>query len=221
MDPNQTNQKDQPSSSDQPSQDGPKQSDIAPKAAARRGRLFDPTGRIEGLTNEETMIADIRRHPFGLFVIYLQIIVALLLAMGLIAIFLPTLEDITDISKATLNSLGAVFALFTLTFGLLFLILATRIYRGNQLIVSDKNVTQVLQIGLFNRKISELSMANIEDVTAQQQGIFPTLLNYGELRIETAGEQNNFTFIYCPNPNAYAKAILDSRLAFITENDTE
>lgn len=198
--------------------EGPKQSDIAEKAAEQRGRLFDPTGRIESLTSNETLVADVRQHPFGLFLIYLQISVALGLALLLIFAFLPTVSETVGVSQATVNALAAIFGLITVAFGLIFVVIATRIYKGNQLIVSDKNITQVLQIGLFNRKVSELGMANVEDVTAQQGGIFPTLLNYGSLKIETAGEQNNFIFKYCPNPNAYAKAILDARLEFISKN---
>lgn len=204
---------------EQPSQE-PNQSDIASKAADRRGRLFDPTGKIEALTSEETLIADVRRHPFGLFLIYLQISVALGLSLILVFAFLPSVSDTLGISQSTVNALAAAFGLAAIVFGVIFVILATRIYRGNQLIVSDKNVTQVLQISLFNRKVSELSMSNIEDVTAQQSGIFPTLFNYGVLKIETAGEQNNFIFSYCPNPNAYAKAILDCKLEFISEKGT-
>lgn len=203
------------SAPDQPEQTGPKQSDIAAKAAQRRGRLFDPTGRIEGLTPEETLVADIRRHPFGLFLIYFQVFLALMLGIFLATAFIPTLSDLLGTSRSTAGAVVVAFIMFSLIFALIFVVLATRIYKGNQLIVSDKNVTQVLQIGLFDRKISELGMANIEDVTAQQSGIFPTLFNYGTLRIETAGEQNNFIFVYTPNPNAYAKAILDARLEFI------
>ena len=200
---------------DGPERTGPKRSDIADKAAERRGRLFDPTGRIEGLTPEETLVADIRRHPFGLFLIYSQVFLALILGIFLATAFIPTLSELLGTSRSSAGGVVVVFIMFSLIFALIFLILATRIYKGNQLIVSDKNVTQVLQIGLFDRKISELGMANIEDVTAHQSGIFPTLFNYGTLRIETAGEQNNFIFVYTPNPNAYAKAILDARLAFI------
>lgn len=195
-------------------QQEPKQSDIADKAAERRGRLLDPTGRIESLTTDETLVADVRQHWFGLFLIYLQITVALGLSLFLIVAFLPGLSDALGVSDATVNSLAAALVMVALVFGAIFLILATRIYKGNQLIVSDKNITQVLQIGLFNRKVSELGMANVEDVTAQQSGIFPTIFNYGVVKIETAGEQNNFIFNYCPNPNAYAKAILDARQAY-------
>lgn len=202
-------------STDPNSNDKPQVSDVAEKAAKRRERLFDPTGRVESLASDEVLIADIRRHPFGLFLIYIQTFVALGLSLALILLFLPSVADTVSISFAAMTSIVAAFSLFVIILGLLFLILATRIYKGNQMIVSDKNVTQVLQIGLFDRKVSELSLGNVEDVTAQQKGIFPTLFNYGVIIIETAGEQNNFTFIYCPNPNAYAKAILDARIDHI------
>jgi uncharacterized membrane protein len=206
---------------EQENNQGPKQSDIAAKAAEQRKPLFDPTGRIESLTADETLVADVRRHPFGLFLVYLQLFAALGLALVLIFALLPSVIESMGLNAATVNAVASVFGLFAVVFALIFLVLATRIYKGNQLIVSDKNVTQVLQIGLFNRKISELSMVNVEDVTAEQSGIFPTLLNYGNLKIETAGEQNNFIFIYCPNPNAYAKALLDARLKFISEEGAE
>jgi membrane protein YdbS with pleckstrin-like domain len=199
----------------------PKLSDIAEKAAERRKPLFDPTGRIEALTASETLVADIRRHPFGLFLIYLQTFVAFGLALVLIFTLMPSVIQALGLHGPTVNAIASIFGLLVVVFALIFVVLATRIYKYNQLIVSDKNVTQVLQIGLFSRKVSELSMANVEDVTAEQHGIFPTIFNYGTLKIETAGEQNNFVFIYCPNPNAYAKAILDARLQFITEEGSE
>lgn len=206
---------------EQENNQAPKQSDIATKAADRRKPVFDPTGRIESLTAEETLVADVRRHPFGLFLVYLQIFAAFGLALFLIFTLLSSVIESLGLNANSVNAVASLFGLFAVAFALIFLVLATRIYRGNQLIVSDKNVTQVLQIGLFNRKISELSMVNVEDVTAEQSGIFPTIFNYGNLKIETAGEQNNFIFVYCPNPNAYAKAILDARLQFISEEGAE
>jgi uncharacterized membrane protein YdbT with pleckstrin-like domain len=210
MDPNQQNQ-----NPDQNPNSGPQQSDIAEKAAERRQPLMDPTGRVEHLTSEETLIFDVRRHPFGLFVIYVQFFIALGLSLVLIFALLPSAIDALGVNRNDANAVASLFGLIVVVFGFLFLILATRIYKGNQLIVSDKNVTQVLQVGLFDRKVSELSMGNIEDVTARQRGVFPTIFNYGLLTVETAGEQNNFIFPYCPNPNAYAKAILDARLQYM------
>ena len=198
----------------------PTESTILPNAQARRTPVFDPTGKVEQIRSDETKVADVRRHPLGLFLLYLQTIVGIGLAFALIFLLLPTFFDTVGLNEATVKSFIGILILITAVFAVIFLTLAARIYRANQLIVTDENVTQVLQIGLFRRKISELSMHNVEDVTADQHGIMQTFLNYGTLTIETAGEQNNFTFIYCPNPNAYAKAILDARQLYMQRHSS-
>lgn len=194
----------------QPPQE-PVESPILPEAERRRKPVFDPTGRVEQVMHDEVKVADTRRHPIGLFILYMQTIVGLGLAFLLIILLLPTFLDTINVSDSTANGFLTLLILVSLVFGVIFLILAARIYKANQLIVTDENITQVSQIGLFRRKISELSMHNVEDVTADQHGIMQTFFNYGTLVIETAGEQNNFNFVYCPNPNAYAKAVLDAR----------
>lgn len=196
----------------------PLQSPITEEAFEQRKAVFDPTGRVEHIMPNETRVADVRRHPFGLVVIYFQFILATVLAIGLIFYLLPSALGIND---TTSNLFIGLLSMVMSVLGLIFLILATRIYKGNQLIVTDKNVTQVQQIGLFNRRISELTMANIEDVTANITGVFGTIFNFGTIVIETAGEQNNFTFKYCPNPNAYAKAIQDARSYYIQHHGSK
>lgn len=192
----------------------PEQSPITDEAFERRKPVFNPMGRVEDINHDEIKVADIRRHFFGLFLIYLQVVVALALSLGLIVFLLP---DVVG-SSATLNAVLALVSLFMIGLGLIFMALATKIYNANQLIVTDIHVTQVLQVGLFNRKVSELTMENVEDVTSEQGGVFPTIFNYGTLKVETAGEQNNFVFKYCPNPNAYAKALQDARAAYFASH---
>ncbi len=194
------------------------ETDIMPDAVRHRRPVFNPMGRIESLAADETKIADIRRHPFGLFLIYIQVMVGLAVAAVFIFGFLPSLTSGTGSMGSQITGLFLGIGSIVVVMALIMLLLVTRIYQSNQLIVSDVNVTQVLQTGLFSRKVSELSMNNIEDVTSVQKGILQTMFNYGTLIIETAGEQNNFTFHYCPNPNAYARAILDSRQMFISKN---
>lgn len=194
---------------------GPKDSHIMPIAEQRRKPVFDPTGRVESINPDEIKIADVRRHPIGLFFIYLQFIFGISLSFILIFAFLPDFLSTFNIAESTGRGAAAVLSVLVVFFGAIFLILATRIYQASQLIITNDNVTQIMQVGLFHRKISEVSMANVEDVTANQKGILQTFFNYGDIHIETAGEQNNYDFIYCPNPNAYAKAIQDARVEFI------
>jgi hypothetical protein len=194
---------------------GPKKSPITEQAFKQRKHVFDPTGRVEQITPDETKVADVRRHPFGLVMIYAQFVLAIGLSVGIIAVLLPSV--LGDDNNGS-NLFIGVLILFMSVFAVVFLILATRIYRGNQLIITDLNVTEVQQLGLFNRKVSELSLANVEDVTANTHGIFPTMFNFGTLTIETAGEQHNFTFKYCPNPSAYAKALQDVRSEYLQQH---
>lgn len=190
----------------------PQQSPITDEAFKRRQPVFNPLGRVEDINADEIKVADIRRHAFGLIVVYIQAFLAFGLAFGLIGFLAPSVLGNSDAG-------GLIIALGIVSLALvgLFLVLYTKIYFGNQLIITDIHVTQVLQTGLFSRKVSELTMENVEDVTADQHGIFPTLLNYGTLKVETAGEQNNFVFKYCPNPNAYAKALQDARAAYYAQ----
>ncbi len=208
----------QPDDQNQVKKDEPQQSSIMPKAEEQRAPVFDPTGRVEQINQDEVRIADVRRHPIGLFFIYLQVLVGLGLSFILIFAFLPDLLKVLSVSTASGNAVAGFFAVFTAMLGFIFIILATRIYQTSQLIITTENVTQIIQVGLFHRKVSEVSMGNVEDVTAHQKGVFQTIFNYGRVHIETAGEQNNYDFIYCPNPNAYAKAIQDARVEFIKQH---
>lgn len=175
---------------------------------------FDPKGQVEQTNEGETVITETGRHLIGLALIYFQTFAALGLAFALIFLFLDDALDALDLGNGA-EALVVLLALAAVGLTAIFLVLATRIYLTNRLIITVDNVTHVTQIGLFHKKVSEISMANVEDVTAHRQGILATLFNYGRLHIETAGEQNNYDFLYCPNPSAYAKTIQDARLEFI------
>jgi membrane protein YdbS with pleckstrin-like domain len=163
------------------------------------------------LNHDERIITIVHRSIVGLIFIYLEAFgaVAALLALAILA-FPDLFSSLSENSNMLLTA-GIVLAM-TLVFFILFL--ATYIYRQSKLIVTDQNLIQILQGGLFSRKISRLSVSNVEDVTAEQHGFLPTIFNYGTLIVETAGEMKNFIFPYCPNPNTYADQILDARQAY-------
>lgn len=192
-----------------------KESGVTEEEFEKRQPAYDPRGKVESISKSETKVADIRQHLFGLLIVYIQTAVGLLLSLGLIFVLLDSVLDTMGLSESSIRAITYFLGLIAVTISLGFIVLAARVYNANQLIVTDENITQITQAGLFNRKVSELSMSNVEDVTAQQHGVFAHLFNYGILKIETAGEQNNFQFFYCPNPNAYAKATLDAKSLYI------
>jgi uncharacterized membrane protein YdbT with pleckstrin-like domain len=172
---------------------------------------------IEHVDIDEHKLAEIHKHSFGIIIIYLQSFLGMLAAAVLIFFVAPSLIEDKGVAYLISGSFLAVAGL------LAFLVMAisTYIYRQNRIIVTDRNITQILQYGLFSRKISQLNIVNVEDVTSIQHGLIPTLFNYGVLKIETAGEQENFHFAYCPNSGYVAKVILEAREKMLGQQDAQ
>lgn len=80
-------------------------------------------------------------------------------------------------------------------------------YLDVSIITTDRLVT-IRQIGLFNRRVAELSLLRIQDVSAQMNGYWQSLFQYGTVIVETAGDVPNFVMNYVPKPHLVANTIL-------------
>lgn len=159
----------------------------------------------------EQEIFQVKRHPFGIIAMYTSCTVGLLLAALMLFVALPYLAPE---SRDVIIRFGALFFLVLLLLVLAFVAAASFIYWGNRWILTSDSLTQVSQFTLFNKQSSQLSLANLEDVTAQTNGILAKMFNFGILKAETAGEHSKFTFLYCPSPEKYAQQILLARERF-------
>lgn len=166
-------------------------------------------GSIDTVDADEQTVLVVRKHFFGILQLYIMSGVGI--GIGFILVSLLLSEGISTTAMTLIA--GAALAIIALV--VLILLIATWIYFENKLVITNKNITQVLQRGIFHRQVSQLSMANVEDVTSVQQGFFATIFHYGTLKIETAGEQANFHFTYTPNSGAVAKQVLEARERFI------
>ena len=165
----------------------------------------------------ERVVCEIRRHPIGLFGVYsvTAIALAVLISIGILTpIYGSFLTGQQQVGVILAVLLAAVIAL-------LFTYISVFVYKANRWIVTTDSVTQVSQIGLFNKVSSQLSLANLEDVTVDQDGILQTMLDYGDLVVESAGERSKFVFAYCPNPHEYARKIIAAHEAYIAANPVE
>lgn len=172
---------------------------------------------IETVDSDENKLCEVSKHTFGLASMYISTAIGVVGSLGLIFLLLPSFVD--DTERAF--NIALLLGFFLIIGGVLIMFLATAVYRQNRLIVTDRNITQILQYSLFSRKVSQLNMVNVEDVTSMQSGIFSTVFGYGELRIETAGEQSNFSFPLCPRPGYYAKIILEAREKMLGQHSEE
>jgi len=90
------------------------------------------------------------------------------------------------------------------------LFFAYTVYRQNKIVLTNQHFIQITQTGLFGRTLSKLSLDELQDVRGSRKGVFGTILNYGEILIETAGNEENFFFRPAPDPLNIAEKINDT-----------
>lgn len=153
---------------------------------------------------DEKLLFEIRKHWFGLFLVYLVgsfvIAMALAFALGAALSSDPNLDTI----KMPVILLSFTLALLA-TGGTA---IGAYLYRSNVMLITTDKIAQLLAYGIFHRKISQLSIGDVQDVTVSQHGILAHAFNYGTLVIETAGEQQNYSFTFAPDPYKAAKAMV-------------
>jgi len=159
----------------------------------------------------EQNILEVKRHPFGMIGIYITATV-MLIVLGIIAFAVLPAVFVDNATQVT--SIGAIVFLVVLILTAIFLAISHKVYWGNRWILTSDSLTQILQISLFDKQSSQLSLANLEDVTAIQDGILAHMFNFGTVKAETAGERSKFVFVFCPNPNHCAQQILNAREQF-------
>lgn len=67
-------------------------------------------------------------------------------------------------------------------------------------IITDERIVNIEQKGLFVRHVSELKFNRVQDVTTVVNGLIPTVLNYGDVFVQTAAEEERFVFRQVPDP---------------------
>ncbi|MEX0917002.1 MAG: PH domain-containing protein [Candidatus Paceibacterota bacterium] len=59
-------------------------------------------------------------------------------------------------------------------------------------IITDRRIVDIEQFGFFKRSVSSFRMERIQDVSIDVHGLIPTLLNFGDIHVQTAGEAREF-----------------------------
>jgi len=160
----------------------------------------------------ERNICEIKRHPFGMVTMYLSAGFMLVVLALIIFVVAPIVFPNAD--KNQIFSYGALAFFIFGALTLAFVFISHIVYWVNRWVLTSDSLTQVQQRSLFDKQNSQLSLGNLEDVTASQDGILAHMFGFGTLRVETAGERSKFMFPFCPNPNYYAQQILNAREQF-------
>jgi hypothetical protein len=152
----------------------------------------------------EHVILFLRRHWIIMLRLILMAII-LLLAPLLIYYGVPVIQSVMD--NESIFALWMLFVSSYYLFVFLFLFNNFLNYYLDIWIITNNRVISVEQKSLFTRVFSEKDLDNMQDITSSIKGFIPTLLNYGEVYIQTAAEKERFVFKQIPNADDVARRI--------------
>jgi hypothetical protein len=171
----------------------------------------DSRESFEGQETGERVIMLLRKHAF---------VVLLSLSGFALACFVPILI-LTIFASFIINLNLLSLFLFLSSLWYMFLWLAVfrflTIYTLNTVIITDHRVIEREQRGFFNQKVSELHAQKIQDITAHTEGIFETMLHFGNVVVQTAASEKQFVFHQIPEP----EKVKDAIMKIVTSNKLE
>ena len=171
--------------------------------------------KFQEIQEQEEIIKIIHRHWFNIFVQFIPIIAMVILLFGAFA-FLPSFFQGNN-SGSLLLFLESTFALFIWLYGFFIWI----DYYFDIWIITSERIINVEQRGLFIRSMSEVKYSRIQDVTAEEKGVIPTMMDYGDVFVQTAGEKERFVFRKVPNPYGLKDMIMNMQKEQVKEESNE
>ncbi len=174
------------------------------------------------LQENETVVFTFRKHWFVLCMELLPIVLGLLLPY-IVYLYLAQ-TDLMFQGRKLLPDLPSDVVLFASALWILLLWMKTAStitrYYLDAWIISSEHLIDIEQVGLFYRQTSVLRMDKIQDVTVETPGFFSTLLRFGNIRVQSAGDEQEFLMRGIGDPQRVREAILHQQdLVFHRQKD--
>lgn len=158
----------------------------------------------------EQIIYVFRKHPFVFMGTALRqlLVMMLFFVMPLLIFDLPVQsgwsEGMSPVARAAVLLVVSLVELFLW----LSLFISWLEYYLDVWIVTNKRLINVDQRRLFSRSVSELPLEKIQDCTSDVRGVMRTIFRFGDIDVQTAGEEEKFTFKNIPDPEMHRSDIL-------------
>ena len=139
------------------------------------------------LADDETILHVMRRHWFAYTGPVAALIAFLIfppLALALAPRWFPTID---------LSALTPFIEFFLAIYLLVVFMTAFVVWMAYYLdawVVTNRRVIDIQQKGIFWRMVSEIPVDRVENVTVETPGFIASMLGFGTMRIETAGEED-------------------------------
>jgi len=148
------------------------------------------------LRDGEYLASVMRKHWFVLFMRLLPY--KILFILPLLVIFITPATHLSYATVATLIFFSSLWMLVALS--VIFTIWTN--YFLDIWIVTNQRIIDIEQKNLFNRQIKTLRMETVQDIQTDKVGLFQEFLDFGTLRVQTAGTGGTYAKIVgIPHPN--------------------
>ena len=191
----------------------PEKVEVSPEAHKRHEEskaLFPLLDLSEG----EYVISSVRRHPIGLFLPLGTGTLVIGIALGVLLNYDAFAEGLALTGFAAEASNIAVPVLLLCFVVALGMFVSWYVYVSNKFFLTNESVIQEIQHSLFSRLEQTVSLSNIEDASFTQVGIFQQVINYGDIRLSTEGDETTYRFSYVASPKTHVAELNDAVEAF-------
>lgn len=109
---------------------------------------------------------------------------------------------------------GLALFIGSLALGLILLIRLIYFWHRNALIITSERIVDLHQTSLTNKLVTELGYDKVHNISYQIKGVWPTILRYGQIRIQTVSGDTDLAFARIKKPSQAQEAISAARAAF-------
>ncbi|KKU10266.1 MAG: hypothetical protein UX13_C0016G0023 [Candidatus Woesebacteria bacterium GW2011_GWB1_45_5] len=164
--------------------------------------LYPDDVGFETKDGKERIILLLRQHPV---VNVRWVVITLLLLTG------PTLLDLLGVFSLMPVGFPLVISLAWYLFTVAYATEGFLNWYFNVYFVTDARIIDVDFYNLIGKRVSNAEIEMIQDVSYTTGGVLGTMLNYGNVLIQTAAEVSEFQFESVPNPEKVVKILDDLR----------
>lgn len=168
----------------------------------------NPKGvRFQTQKEKEIIILFLRSHLIT-NISWLIFTVILIIIPLIIILSLPILQ-IDFLSSAAAARFTTIYVLFyyLIVFSYVFISFLHWFY--NVFIVSSERIVDIDYSDIVIHNIAVTNLNHVEDVNYTQSGFIPSFFNYGDLHVQTAGNEKNFEALSVPKPREATHIIGD------------
>lgn len=170
---------------------------------------------FHGQHTGEKIIKIIRRHWFNIaqqYFIVFAIIVLMLVSLQVLPMYFIENEDV-PVFVFIESFLAIVLWIY------IFIVWID--FYFDVWIITDQRIVNIEQKALFMRTVSELKFEKIQDVSTDIKGLLPTIMNFGDVHVQTAGNTERFLFHKVPDPQRIKGLIMNMQVRTAKRDEAE